>query len=134
MCLLLLARHFSKQHPSGINKDKAPTLLRDFIHDSLYNKEYGYFNSKEIINPNCSIKFRELKNQDNYLDVLNDLYKKGPTHAWLTPVEVFQPWYGQALAKYMVELIYAQFFRVNNTVSESVIQIFEIGIILEILF
>jgi len=84
---------------------KAKTqLMRDFIQDALYNPKSGYFTTKEVIIPeNVEVKqlnsFANFKEYNNYL---HDLYSQ-LEHAWLTPVELFKPYYSRSISRYIVE-------------------------------
>ncbi|ODV83090.1 hypothetical protein CANARDRAFT_184163, partial [[Candida] arabinofermentans NRRL YB-2248] len=99
-------------------------LTSDFIENSLYNPTYGYFSKEAIIFQNSKpFDFKQLKGQDEFmskwleeydrydketLPVLkhskkNDFQLEKPSlQLWHTPTELFQPYYGQALAKYML--------------------------------
>ncbi|KAG7381674.1 hypothetical protein PHYBOEH_010814 [Phytophthora boehmeriae] len=94
-------------------------LTRDFIYASLYAKEAGYFTTEErevLHAPSQSIDFGDLWGAGEYRNVVAQLYEESP-EAWLTPVEVFAPYYSQALARYMLN---SPFFRKE-------LEIFEIG-------
>jgi hypothetical protein len=108
-------RHYSS--------NQSPVLVRDFIYDSLYNPNYGYFNSQEpLIFTNQSattplqsttttnntdktlaplIDFKSLRDQSDYLDTLHQLYTLNG-HSWGTPVEIFQPYFAQSLLNYIL--------------------------------
>ncbi|KYQ90763.1 hypothetical protein DLAC_09402 [Tieghemostelium lacteum] len=96
-------------------------LMRDFIQDSLYNSEYGYFTTKEvIISPNVQVKpLNSFKNHQEYNNYLHDLYKT-LEHAWLTPVELFKPFYSYSIIRYILE----KYKKLN---SGKVLKIYEIG-------
>eukprot|EP00775_Hariotina_reticulata_P008482 gene8482-8664_t len=64
----------------------------------------GYFNKpqppiKRLTEP---ITFNRLLNQAEYRALLGRIYQQLQVD-WLTPVEVFAPWYGRALARYILE-------------------------------
>lgn len=102
-----------------------PELTRDFIHDCLYNPSTGYFN--RIVNifdgGEEPIEFRALRDQDAYARCLSRMYREQSREdeeyyqLWHTPSELFKPWYGQAIANYMV--------RVNG--QEDPLLVYEIG-------
>ncbi|KAI9098097.1 S-adenosyl-L-methionine-dependent methyltransferase [Phlyctochytrium arcticum] len=92
---------------------KARMLVRDFIDDSLYNPNYGYFSKKAyIFSPEGSIPFNDIRDNYAFMNHLSGLYKEVEgeynevndiaRQVWHTPTELFKPWYGFALAKYMV--------------------------------
>ncbi|KAL9647218.1 hypothetical protein ABK040_012570 [Willaertia magna] len=126
-------------------------LVREFIHDSLYNPTYGYFNknynlifstnqssidnniellnNKELLNieENKSfdnqriIPFNQLKNKFEYLTYLSNLYKL-EENSWGTPIEIFQPYYAIAIAEYILQ----QYSKNSNSKNDKLI-IYEIG-------
>ncbi|TPX54450.1 hypothetical protein SeMB42_g00270 [Synchytrium endobioticum] len=51
--------------------------VRDFIQDSLYNPNYGYFSKKALIfSPKEDIHFNAFKNVQHFMNHLGDLYKE----------------------------------------------------------
>ncbi|KUG02288.1 hypothetical protein AM587_10015433 [Phytophthora nicotianae] len=109
-----LVRAFS----SSVEPDDTDVVLtREFIYASLYAKEAGYFSTpqREVLHaPTQSIDFGNLWGAGEYRNVVAQLYKESP-EAWLTPVEVFAPYYSQALARYMLN---SPFFRQELEVYE----------------
>lgn len=84
---------------------KGSVLCREFIRRMLYDGKKGYFVSKEreiVHSPEKFIQFKQLWGKAEYNKVCDGLYKQ-QTEAWLTPVELFAPWYSEAIAKYMIE-------------------------------
>ncbi|KAI9139165.1 S-adenosyl-L-methionine-dependent methyltransferase [Paraphysoderma sedebokerense] len=89
-------------------------LSRDFIDDSLYNPNYGYFSQNAtIFEVPEQINFRELKSNLSFMDLIASWYEKiekeGGVNSdgvarqiWHTPTELFKPWYGYAMAKYII--------------------------------
>lgn len=83
--------------PKGIS-----TLVRDFIHDALYNPFYGYFSHHAVIfSPSEPFNFREFQNSTEFDEHVARVYaeitkEKGLTASnigaqlWHTPVELFQ--------------------------------------------
>eukprot|EP00742_Colponemidia_sp_Colp-10_P001435 GILJ01001544.1.p1 GENE.GILJ01001544.1~~GILJ01001544.1.p1 ORF type:complete len:412 (+),score=59.00 GILJ01001544.1:95-1330(+) len=76
------------------------TPVREFIFDRLYHPQEGYFSAANtpvgvIPQP---IDFQSLLGKHDYLKAIRAAY---PQHSWLTPVEIFQPYYGKALADYI---------------------------------
>ena len=82
------------------SSNKKSLLTSDFISDRLYDKKEGYFSKKDaqlgfLEEP---IIFSELFGYEDYMDIL---YKRYPKNAWLTPSEIFKPWYGMTIANYI---------------------------------
>ncbi|GAM25665.1 hypothetical protein SAMD00019534_088400 [Acytostelium subglobosum LB1] len=120
-----------KQAPTSDNGATSQTaftskmqLMRDFMQDSLYNAKYGYFTSKEVITSIDPKDFRDLsslKNRREYYTYLSDLYRQSQ-HSWFTPVEIFQPYYSNAIGRYIIET-----FTKSQTTAGAPLKIFEIG-------
>ncbi|KAJ3216806.1 hypothetical protein HK099_005709 [Clydaea vesicula] len=81
---------------------------RNFIHNSLYNHNYGYFNKKA---PQTEIDFSKIRDNYDFLNYTSNLYKQidntelqnsEARQIWHTPTELFRPWYGYALANYIL--------------------------------
>lgn len=123
---------------------QARMLARDFIDDSLYNPNYGYFSKEvEIFQPDKPFDYTHIKDIDEFMVQWTNEYKRyedpekaasskpgssqkgeagkeakevktkanlpkakakkyGSTQLWHTPTELFQPFYGQALARYLL--------------------------------
>ncbi|CEG46067.1 Putative S-adenosyl-L-methionine-dependent methyltransferase MidA [Plasmopara halstedii] len=106
-------KHFS----SSI--DSTTVLTREFIHAALYAKEEGYFTTqqREVLHaPTQGIDFGNLWGAREYRNVVAKLYMDS-AEAWLTPVEIFAPFYSHAVARYMLN---SPFFR-------QPLNIYEIG-------
>lgn len=76
-------------------------LVRDFIHDSLYNPNYGYFpNNAVIFSPDKSFDFGSLNDEAHFQDAVAKRYAEygavnlageGPgRQIWHTPTELFK--------------------------------------------
>ncbi|RLN75570.1 hypothetical protein BBJ28_00012836 [Nothophytophthora sp. Chile5] len=94
-------------------------LTREFIYGSLYAKEAGYFTTeqREVLHaPTQSLDFGNFWGAGEYRVAVDELYKQSP-EAWLTPVEVFAPYYSHALARYMM----------NSPFFHKQLEIVEIG-------
>ncbi|KAG2383644.1 hypothetical protein C9374_004315 [Naegleria lovaniensis] len=150
--------HSSQAVSYGYQFKERTELVREFIHDSLYNPEYGYFNKKDheliithpllrdekltntasiendqfendLINNNLSfdeqmiLPFHELQDQLDYLENLSELYQRGP-QSWGTPIEIFQPYYGIAIAEYMLRTTYGEG---KNENLDKPLKIYEMG-------
>ena len=90
-------------------------LLRDFIEDSLYNPSYGYFSKQVVIfSPGDPFNFNAMGSEHDFFQQLrhrytafeDDLDYQEPNdlrQLWHTPTERFSPYYGEAIARYLVE-------------------------------
>eukprot|EP00466_Bigelowiella_natans_P003902 jgi/Bigna1/71088/fgenesh1_pg.14_\ len=79
-------------------------LVREFISKELYDEEKGYFNAQECINtPVEPLKFNKMSGMGEYHAALKQLYYDG-IEGWTTPVEIFQPWYGQAVVHWIMDI------------------------------
>ncbi|KAI0035331.1 S-adenosyl-L-methionine-dependent methyltransferase [Vararia minispora EC-137] len=113
---------------------KPPTevkmLVRDFIEDSLYNPNYGYFPKQATIftSEDTSIPFQEIHDMAHFeheVAVRYSAYGKdgdGPgRQIWHTPTELFKPYYGHAIARCIVSEYLLKYFPYEDLV------IYEIG-------
>ncbi|KAJ3107010.1 hypothetical protein HDU97_004979 [Phlyctochytrium planicorne] len=113
----------TSQHPSQVSM-----LSRDFIHNSLYNPNYGYFSKNVQIIDSPKIDFTSIKDIYQFWDHVGQVYKdfdtaesstSGSPQLWHTPSELFNPWYGYAIGRYIVE-------KAKNEGLDS-INVYEIG-------
>lgn len=81
---------------------KWPCLVRDFIQDRLYHTAEGYFCKAEhqLGQLTSALQYHDFSGVQSYYEALGSAY---PEYAFLTPVEIFQPWYGYTLANYMLK-------------------------------
>lgn len=89
-------------------------LMRDFIEDSLYNPNYGYFSKNvTIFSPGAPFDFKNLEDEPDFHRRLGERYQdfedkldaeeyRIDRQLWHTPTELFRPFYGEAIARYMV--------------------------------
>ncbi|KAF2224234.1 S-adenosyl-L-methionine-dependent methyltransferase [Elsinoe ampelina] len=89
-------------------------LMRDFIEDSLYNPSYGYFSKQAVIfSPGDPFDFRTLPDEASFHrelgrrytefeDALDEKEYDETRQLWHTPTELFRPYYGEAIARYLV--------------------------------
>ncbi|KAI9767848.1 MAG: hypothetical protein M1839_004328 [Geoglossum umbratile] len=89
-------------------------LTRDFIEDSLYNPNYGYFSKQVVIfSPGEPFDFNNINDEPEFHRILGQRYSDfedkldavEPNDArqlWHTPTELFRPYYGEAIARYLV--------------------------------
>ena len=90
------APHEPRAHP--------PALVRDFVRRSLYDPAAGYFPSQAPVGAlSAPLDFGALAGRDAYEAVVGGAYARLGS-AWLTPAEIFRPWYGYAIGEYLVHL------------------------------
>ncbi|EAA63825.1 hypothetical protein AN1512.2 [Aspergillus nidulans FGSC A4] len=89
-------------------------LTREFIDDSLYNPHYGYFSKHAtIFSPGEPFDFNNIEDGPAFHRLLGERYtefedmldEKQPDEArqlWHTPTELFRPYYGETIARYLV--------------------------------
>ncbi|KAL4872279.1 hypothetical protein BDV12DRAFT_152963 [Aspergillus spectabilis] len=89
-------------------------LTREFIDDSLYNPQYGYFSKHAtIFSPGEPFDFNNIEDGPAFHQMLGERYtefedlldEKNPDEArqlWHTPTELFRPYYGETIARYLV--------------------------------
>ncbi|KAJ3322400.1 hypothetical protein HDV06_003137 [Boothiomyces sp. JEL0866] len=76
---------------------------REFIHNSLYHPQYGYFSKEVKVFSDAPIDFTKIKDNNAFFLHLGKLYENyGNDQIWHTPSEIFKPWYGYAIAKYLI--------------------------------
>lgn len=110
-------RSFSTDAPAPA----AGVLTREFIYGALYAAEDGYFNTpeREVLHaPTDPLPFANLLGERDYRSAVAKLYEV-KREAWLTPVEVFAPYYSHAIAKYMLHSPFRP--------ASDPLEIFEIG-------
>ncbi|KAI7870649.1 S-adenosyl-L-methionine-dependent methyltransferase [Spinellus fusiger] len=106
---------------------KTKMLVRDFIDNSLYNPNYGYFSKQAVIfSPETDFSFTEMKDHLDFMNILARMYKdiegdvdevdEVARQVWHTPTELFKPWYGYAIAKYLVSEYKLNHFPHNDLV------------------
>lgn len=92
-------------------------LMRDFVEDSLYNPHYGYFSKQVVIfSPGEPFDFPALRDELEFNALLSRRYadfedrlddaSSEPDETrqlWYTPTELFRPYYGEAVARYLCE-------------------------------
>ncbi|KAL8757282.1 MAG: hypothetical protein Q9184_004247 [Pyrenodesmia sp. 2 TL-2023] len=93
---------------------KVKMLARDFIEDSLYNPNYGYFSKQVVIfNPGEPFQFNNIRDDLDFISLLGKRYTQfedaldekalnDTRQLWHTPTELFRPYYGEAIARYLV--------------------------------
>ncbi len=88
--------------------------LADTDVDSLYNPNYGYFTKHAtIFNPGEPFDFPSIKDGAEFNrmvdlsyvefeDALDEIDPDETRQLWHTPTELFRPYYGEAIARYLV--------------------------------
>merc|ERR1711904_245928 len=80
-------------------------LLRDHISRILADPNEGYFPKRgaEVVGKlHEPLNFKTMVGKPGYDFKIRELYQREGT-SWLTPVEIFQPYYGEAVARYLAE-------------------------------
>ena len=97
-----LRRSFSAidKNSTNIGPSTKKLLTRDFIHDRLYYPKTGYFSKNDVQLGFLEepIDFSQIFGYEDYTRILEQRY---PKNAWLTPSEIFKPWYGMTIANYI---------------------------------
>lgn len=82
--------------------------------DSLYNPSYGYFSKQVVIfTPGEQFHFNSIQDEPEFYRLLGERYtefedrldEKEPNDTrqlWHTPTELFRPYYGESIARYLV--------------------------------
>ncbi|KAI1322399.1 S-adenosyl-L-methionine-dependent methyltransferase [Xylariaceae sp. FL0255] len=93
---------------------KVKMLMRDFIEDSLYNPHYGYFSKQVVIfSPGEPFDFPSIADEPTFHAQLGQRYTEfedaldlkshnDTRQLWHTPTELFRPFYGEAIARYLL--------------------------------
>jgi hypothetical protein len=93
---------------------KAPADVY-ILSDSLYNPNYGYFSKQAVIfSPGEPFDFRNIRDELQFNRILGHRYTEfedkldekahdDTRQLWHTPTELFRPYYGEAIARYLVE-------------------------------
>ena len=81
--------------------------------DSLYNPNYGYFSKQVVIfTPGEPFDFPNLKDENEFNSILSQRYVEfedkldavepsDTRQLWYTPTELFRPYYGESIARYL---------------------------------
>ena len=82
-----------------------PVLMREYVEHALYARGRGYFAQKHVVGGlRAPLPFHSMVNETDYRDQLLGAWESGEAgSAWLTPSEMFTPYYGTAVAKSIVE-------------------------------
>lgn len=111
MSQVRLAR--SAQHATAhLKLTRRPELVREFIHDCLYNEREGYFQRHVNIftssSPHSSPRpiYSEMRDQEEYTRRLYDMYRERTLslkfyQLWHTPSELFRPFYARGVTEFI---------------------------------
>ena len=80
-------------------------LLREFVHESLYNARHGYFgapDNKVVGVLPAPLNFQRMLDRAGYSATVAAAYKAGKGHSWFTPSELFKPLYSTGLARFIL--------------------------------
>ena len=96
-------------------------LLRDFIEHSLYARSGGYFANHVVGNLHAALPFAAMRDEAEYRDTVRRNFATGESgRAWLTPSEMFTPYYGASGARSIVD-------RHRHTYPGEPLQMLEVG-------
>jgi hypothetical protein len=99
---------FKRLSKSADRPKKVKMLTGDFIDDSLYNPNYGYFSQQaKIFQTETPFNYENLSDNDAFISNWSERYDKYNSkdkalQLWHTPTELFQPHYGEAIARYLL--------------------------------
>ncbi|KAJ1976030.1 hypothetical protein H4R34_004126, partial [Dimargaris verticillata] len=113
-------------------------LVRDYVDDSLYNPHYGYFSQHAAIyTPPEPVDLTQVHDSLEFMNLVADRYREieqgvdadasaaanrpPAKQVWHTPTELFNPWFGQAIAKYIVTE-----YKLNHYPEDDLV-IYELG-------
>ncbi|KAL8916147.1 MAG: hypothetical protein Q9208_008684 [Pyrenodesmia sp. 3 TL-2023] len=106
----MLARDFIE----GISDAADREMKLNGAIDSLYNPNYGYFSKQVVIfNPGEPFQFNNIRDNLDFISLLGKRYTEfedlldekalnDTRQLWHTPTELFRPYYGEAIARYLV--------------------------------
>lgn len=123
--MLVSARLCRFSHSLKRRFAKTTVPVSEFIHDRLYHRTQGYFSKKEnqlgfLSDP---IPFHEIFGYEDYNKMLFERY---PKNAWLTPSEIFKPYYGMTIANY-IDTKYTDYCHADPNTKLQPLKIIEVG-------
>lgn len=98
----------------GMSLFCSPSVVLTHRLDSLYNPNYGYFSKQAVIfNPGEPFEFNRIRDELDFQKILGQRYTEfedklddksfsETRQLWHTPTELFRPYYGEAMARYLV--------------------------------
>ncbi|MES1913140.1 MAG: hypothetical protein MHM6MM_005359 [Cercozoa sp. M6MM] len=129
--LLACRRHTASGPPDALGTsvfERRLMLGRDFVHESLYDEKHGYFNRQQVIfapdlfdpvlqsetqslgkvtgselvsTAHRELPWKRMRTRMDYYNAVDALYDASET-AWLTPSELFAPYYGHSIARWLL--------------------------------
>lgn len=80
-------------------------LLREYVEQALYARGAGYFAAKKVVGGlRQPLQYKVLEDEADYRRAVRSGWETGEFgSAWLTPSEMFTPFYGEAVARSIVE-------------------------------
>jgi len=114
-----------RKFTSAQKSKKTKLLTSNFIHDRLYYPKKGYFTKKKVQLGHLE-KPIEFDKIFGYEDYSKTLAKRYPENAWLTPSEIFKPWYGMSIANYLSRT-FEEYKQNDPLVKNQKLKIIEIG-------
>ncbi|KAJ1912036.1 hypothetical protein H4219_005749 [Mycoemilia scoparia] len=113
-------------------------LTREFIHDSLYHPQYGYFSKHALIfSPDQAYDFNSIRDGAELLSIVGEQYHEIeqelddvsniPRQLWHTPTELLKPWYGRSIARYIVQEYRAKWTNQESTGTHAPLIMYEVG-------
>lgn len=91
---------FWKSSEHNFPRTREPQLVRDWIKDALYARSDAYFENESNIKDIQPVQFDELRDQEEFDVQMQVNYDSGAGN-WHTPSELFKPYYGEAIMKYI---------------------------------
>lgn len=76
-------------------------LMRDYIKRCLYDPQTGFFTNpdhNQLGKMPEPLKFEDFESRSVYMSALGKNY---PSHKFLTPAEIYRPFYGMTIAHYL---------------------------------
>ena len=134
-------RHILLHHRQSLSTTSTPQrrrslLVRDYVDACLYNERCGYFaNASQPPlqpTPEQPFDFQAFENRAAYQVAVARRYGSHP-RAWATPVELFHPFYGRAIARHLLAQHDEQHGRrsdattTTTTIPPSPFRIVEVG-------
>jgi SAM-dependent methyltransferase len=95
--------------------------LRSYLYDYLYHRKLGYFSRGPIHYVSDPIPFNVLLGESSYRKALLSEYEKAK--GFLTPVEIFKPHYGNAIARYILTKLKEQKLTPSQTTPLHILEI-----------
>lgn len=123
--MFLAVKQSRRARGLGRSFAKVRLPVSDFIHDRLYHRTQGYFSKNEnqlgfLKDP---INFHEIFGYEDYNKLL---YERYPKNAWLTPSEIFKPYYGMTIANY-IDHTFTDYCHADPNAKLQPLKVLEVG-------